>query len=160
MRRRQGENAQAVLEMALVLPLMIILTLGVLALFIQVRAQAEFNTALSLASQATVRAPVGNRTQSMSDANYAFNHSLDPYGAESAYFRVTGPLTCSGPYLDGTISNQPVTCTANAALDFNHTPVGILIHWQVNLSGTGTATPSVFRRCDNPVAVNDGSFQC
>ena len=157
-RRRQG--AQAALEMALILPLMLTITLGFVGVMIEMRAESEFQTAVDLAAQASIVPPLGDSAESLADAQYAFVHTLNPAGTESSFLTVATPLSCSGPYLRGEVplndqglpAPAPVTCSASAELDFSQSPVGILWFWSVNLSATSEVQPSVYRGCQSVAA--------
>lgn len=144
---RPWRTGQAVIETAIVIPVMLAMTLGFIALMIQVRAQSEFQTALNLAAQATLRASRGEASLSAAFARFAFHHTLDPRGREAGYLRVSQEITCRGDYLDGLVSMQPVVCTASADLDFAATVIAIFWRRTVHMTGTGTAQPPYYRQC-------------
>jgi Flp pilus assembly protein TadG len=159
-RRRRREGAQATLETALVMPIMFAITLGFIGMMLQLRAECEFQSAVNLASQAAVQPALGDPDDSLSDARYAFSHTLDPYGTESGYVTVTQPLTCSGPYLEGEVSARPVVCSAGADVDFSNSVVGVVWFWTIHLSATAQAQPPPYRRCANSSAVDNGQPSC
>ena len=143
--------------MALVLPLMLAITLGFIGVMIEMRAQSEFQTAVDLAAQAAVVPPLGDAAGSLADAQYAFDHTLNPVGGESSFLTVTTPLACSGPYLEGQVplspdglpAPAPVTCSATAELNLGASPVGILWFWTAQLSATSEVQPSAYRGCQS-----------
>jgi hypothetical protein len=149
--------------MALVLWIMLAIVLCFVGMMLELRAENEFQTAVDLAAQSALVPPLGDSVDSQSDALYAFTHTLDASGNESPYLTVTAPLTCTGPYLNGEIVDngqgfpEPVTCTAQADLDFSQTPVSLLWRWNVQLSATAEAYPSRYRRCENPLPANSGN---
>ena len=155
-RRRLGagparaQGAQASIEMALVLPIMIVIVVGFVGMMLELRAENEFQTAVDLAAQASLVPPRGDPVDSQADYLYAFSHTLDPSGGESGYLVVTTPIDCQGAYLQGYVPTggaDAVTCTARADLDFAHTPVSLLWFWTVHLSVTAEAYPPAYRQC-------------
>jgi hypothetical protein len=160
---RRGQDAQAAIEMALVLPIMIVIVIGFVGMMLELRAENEFQTAVDLAAQAALVPPLGDQAGSTADYTYAFTHTLDPSGGESGYIEVTGPITCTGPYLEGEISldsqgiAEPVTCTAQADLDFSKTSIGLLWFWSVHLSATADAYPSAYRQCQSVATPSAGA---
>jgi hypothetical protein len=149
--------------MALVLWIMLAIVLGFAGMMLELRAEEEFQTSVDLAAQGALLPPLGDPGDSRADALYAFTHTLNESGSESSYLTVTTPLTCTGPYLDGEIVDnaqgfpEPVTCTAQADLNFSQTAVSLLWFWQVQLSATAEAYPPQYRRCENPVPANVAS---
>lgn len=61
-RGRRGEAAQAIIETAIVLPLMLFLIAGFVALMLQVEAQQQLDSAVTLAAEASFQAPRGDLT--------------------------------------------------------------------------------------------------
>jgi len=56
-RRRRGENAQAVLETALVIPILLLLVCNFIAVMVEVTVQQQLNSATALAAQSRFQAP-------------------------------------------------------------------------------------------------------
>jgi Flp pilus assembly protein TadG len=164
-RARVGQRAQAAIEMALVLPVMIVIVCGFVGMMLELRAENEFQTAVDLAAQAALVPPLGDQAASQADSAYAFSHTLNPSGSESGYMTVTTPINCAGPYLQGEIDLNaqgipaPVTCTAQADLDFSKTPVGIFWLWSIQLSATADAYPPQYRQCQT-TSGSKSPFQC
>ncbi|HXZ99806.1 MAG TPA: hypothetical protein VEK76_05600 [Candidatus Binatia bacterium] len=152
-RRRGRQGAQASLEMALVLPIMLTITIGFIGVMLELRAQTEFQTAVDLAAQASIVPPLGQTQASLDDERYAFSHTLHTAGSEGAFVTVTQALACAGPYLEGDqpVSAQgipvPVTCSAGAEIDFSHSPIGMLWFWKVSISARAEVQPSIYRGC-------------
>jgi Flp pilus assembly protein TadG len=139
--------------MALVLPIMIVIVCGFVGMMLELRAENEFQTAVDLAAQAALVPPLGDQAASQADSAYAFSHTLNPSGSESGYLTVTTPISCAGPYLEGVIDLNaqgvpaPVTCTAQADLNFSQTPISIFWFWSIQLSATADAYPPQYRQC-------------
>jgi hypothetical protein len=163
--RRSGQRAQAAIEMALVLPIMIVIVCGFVGMMLELRAENEFQTAVDLAAQSALVPPLGDPAARRADSAYAFSHTLNPYGSESGYLSVTTPVNCAGPYLEGEIDLNaqgvpaPVTCTAQADLDFSKTPISIFWFWSIKLSTTAEAYPSQYRQCQT-TSGSASAFQC
>jgi Flp pilus assembly protein TadG len=168
---RSTEGAQAAFEMALALPIMLIITLGFVGLMLSVRAASEFRTAVDLAAQASITPPLGDTAAACADAEYAFDHTLHlAGGGEAAFLDVTtgsvassacpaipgSPLNCDGPYARGAIAYSqpgvamPMTCNASATIDFSRTPIAIFWVWSISMSATAEAYPSVYQGCSAP----------
>lgn len=110
-RRRRGEVAQAVLEIALVLPIMLVLVFNFLALMVEVQTVAHVETAASLAAESSIAAPVNDVQDSCVYSYYSFFQTL--YG-ETISVGPTGCPSTGGSY---TVSrsapaNSPITDTA------------------------------------------------
>jgi len=136
--------------MALVLPIMIVIVVGFVGMMLELRAENEFQTAVDLAAQASLVPPRGDPVDSRADYLYAFSHTLDPSGGENGYLAVTAPIECQGAYLEGYVpasGPDAVTCTAEADLDFAHTPISLLWFWTVHLRVTAEAYPPAYRQC-------------
>jgi len=155
-RRRRREGGQAVFEMAIVLPIMLSMTLGFIALSLQVHTRSEFDAALHLAAEATLQAPRGDAVTSEAYAQYTFDHTLNATGSTNGYLTIVSPLNCTGDYMSGIESNNPVTCTASVDLHYDNSPVGLVWRSTVHISGQSTAQPPPFRRCANPVPNQTG----
>lgn len=153
--RRRPQGAQAAIEMAEVFPIMIVIVLGFVATMLQLRAADELQTAVNLAAQASVVPPLGDPAASQLDAQYAFSSTLDPAGSEAGFLVVSSPLRCSGPYLTGQVSAVPITCTADARINWSHTPVGLLVFWQPTIRVvSAVAFAPDYRRCAAPMPAN------
>ncbi len=139
--------------MALVIPLMFLITIGFVGVMLEMRAESELRTAVDLAAQAAIVPPLGDAGASIADYRYAFEHTLNPSGTESAYLTVPGAISCSGPYLEGRLSLTvegtlaPVTCSASVVLDFARSPIGVLWPGSVQMSATARVQPSLYRTC-------------
>jgi hypothetical protein len=163
--RRRAQHAQAAIEMALVLPIMIVIVCGFVGMMLELRAENEFQTAVDLAAQASLVPPLGDQAGSQADYTYAFSHTLNPAGSESGYLIVKTPILCAGPYLEGDIDLNaqgvpaPVTCTAQANLDFSQTPISIFWFWSIRLSATADAYPPQYRQCQT-ASGSASPFQC
>ncbi|MBO0687699.1 MAG: pilus assembly protein [Candidatus Dormibacteraeota bacterium] len=134
MRQARG---QALMETAIVLPVMVILMLGFLAILIRIEAQVELETATSLAAAAAVAAPA-NSSQSRGDALDTWQGTLHQY----AYLR-PGTLSAGcGPYQPG----QTVVCRGTATLDYGQTPMGLIVPGApIEISASAAARGSPYR---------------
>jgi mannitol-specific phosphotransferase system IIBC component len=132
-----ARHAQATIEAALVIPILVLITLSFFALQIRLEAQSEMDAAVSLAAAAAAEAPAGS-TQSNVNANRTFNDTIKQY----SYFTAVS-LTGCGAHAVG--STTPISCTGKATITWIKVP---MISFAVNLvsvSATYSAVPSNHR---------------
>jgi Flp pilus assembly protein TadG len=135
--KQGGQAGQALLETALVLPAMIALLLGFLAVLIRVEAQLELDAATSLAAAAAVSAPTGDYALSTRYAEATWSGTLRHY----AYL---SPGTLQGCAGYGT-AGERITCTSTATLRYSATPMALVIPVDVSISARAEARSSEFR---------------
>ena len=124
--RRRGDNAQAVLETALVIPILLFLVCNFIAVMVQVTVQQQLNSATALAAQSRFQAP---------------ENAVDPAGSRCCAARGDSLLTAGLPtgcrYAAETFYGTMTTYTG-------------LLHWQTAAlctsggdSGNGATPPTL-----------------
>ena len=121
MKRRQ--SGQALIETALVLPLLLLLTMAVIAIMVRETAQQKLNGAVSLAAAAAAAAPV-DQTTSRKWAQDSFDGTIQGY----AYVRIDG-LENSAPYTcrRESVRDTRIRCRGRATLVLRETPMAFLL---------------------------------
>jgi hypothetical protein len=132
---RARQRGQALLETAITIPAMLVFLLGFLAVLVRVEAQLELDTATSLAAAAAVTAPAASPL-SAAYAGETWTGTLRQY----RYLR-PGALDGCGAYQAG----QPVTCRGSATLDYQATPMGLVVPFPVHIESAATARSSGYR---------------
>jgi hypothetical protein len=105
-RRRRGTNAQAVLETALVIPILLFLVCNFIAVMVQVTVQEQLNSATALAAQSRFQAP---------------ENAIDPAGTRC----------CGAPGAALATADLPTGCRYAAETFYGTmTTYTGLLHWQ------------------------------
>ncbi|GAC1570648.1 MAG: hypothetical protein NVS3B18_03060 [Candidatus Dormibacteria bacterium] len=156
----RGERAQAVLETALVLPILLFLTCGFIGLMLQVQAQQELDSATKLAAEAAFQAPAPGgaavNTQAHSYSAATVGGTMEFYGrflewrtnaAGGAHVDCRGPYYgAAGPPVTSPPQPQSIECTASVRLLLSRTPVGwTQLFGDPVLRSTAYALPPPFR---------------
>lgn len=138
--RRQRQNGQALIETAIVVPLLFLLFLGFLLVMVTAQAYVDVETATSLAAASAVTAPAHDSVKSHDFALQTYNGTLH----QSTYLQPEALTGCGG-YAPG----GSVTCTGKATLYLSRTPMAILAFWNPNwtitIEATSTAYSSPYR---------------
>jgi hypothetical protein len=133
---RPHQSAQALIETALVIPIMFALMLGFLAVLVRVEAQVELETATSLAAAAAVSAPANDDYHSRQFATQTYTGTLRSYP-----YLEPGPLTGCGGYAPG----QTVHCQGRATLRYSRTPMALVVPFDIPIEVSADAQGSPYR---------------
>jgi Flp pilus assembly protein TadG len=157
------QQAQAVIEFMIVLPVMVLLVLGFLALQIRFEAQTELDAATSLAAAADASSPAGltlgeDPAGNLPNANAkaTFNYTINQYSYFSP-FNAT-QQSGAGTYLTncGTHAQNPVTpsnptgqikCVGHAYLTWFKIPWISSTNGFISMTSIVYAYPSTHRVC-------------
>lgn len=131
------QQGQALVETAIVVPSMIALMLGFLAVLVRVEAQIELESATSLAAAAAVSAPAGDYSLSSRYAQDTWKGTLHYYG----YLEPGRLQGCAGYGQAG----EQVTCSGTATLRYRQTPMGMVVPFDLAISASATARSSEYR---------------
>ncbi|MDQ6900391.1 MAG: pilus assembly protein [Candidatus Dormibacteraeota bacterium] len=137
---RQHQRGQALVETAIVLPLLFLLFLGFLLVMVTAQAYVDVDTATSLAAASAVTAPANDNAKSREFALQTYNGTLH----QSTYLQPQALAGCGGYSAGGS-----VTCTGKATLYLSRTPMAVLAfwnpHWTITIQATSTAYSSPYR---------------
>ena len=142
MTRGQRQRGQALVETAVVLPVLFTLALGFALVTVVAQAWVEVDTATGLAAAAAASARANDDAESRGFALMTYNGTL----RRSSYLE-PGALEGCGGYAAGT--TEPVVCTGNATLYLSRTPMAVLAffdpNWTLPMRVTAKAYPSRYR---------------
>jgi len=152
-----------VLETALVLPIMLALVAGYVAILIQVDAQVRMQSAVSLATSAALTVPPGDQAAGCRAVTGTFygtvygtaalppssDCSSVPPPPPGAFLEVTSFSCPEMAYLRATAPDRlaKVRCEAKGMIDYSKTPVGFAVLWKPTFTMTATVRPSRNRQC-------------
>jgi hypothetical protein len=169
--RRGLQTGQAVLETALVIPILLALCFGYAAIVIQVEAQARLTASVELATNGLSQVGVGAHDPGCLIATSTFYGTLyqhDPSALKpAASANCTGSPSSLSPssefvqvssfncndigradsqYLAGT-PTRSVHCRAVATLDFSKSVLGWVVFWKPVVTVDGNGFPTQNRQC-------------
>lgn len=134
-RRRSGEDAQAALETALVLPILFGVVSVFIAVMLTVQAQQELDTATALAAESAFQARSTDHTTAAAYSQRSFNGTMQFYSTLLQWQAQPGApagahVWCRGDYL-GTPpafdmpapSTHAIECSSSATLRLDRSPV-------------------------------------
>lgn len=137
---RRHHRGQALVETAIVLPLLFLLFLGFLVVMVTAQAYVDVDTATSLAAASAVTAPANDSAKSREFALQTYNGTLH----QSTYLEPQALAGCGGYSAGGS-----VTCTGKATLYLSRTPMAVLAFWNpgwtITIQATSTAYSSPYR---------------
>ena len=148
-RRRRGEDAQSLVETALVLPFLIVLALGFAGAILIMDATTEVRAATSVATSSAFGAPYGATQQALFDITDSFERSVHGSFFTPGSLRITCPPSQGNQYLYAT-TYQPdtqVSCTGSATLSFSHSIIGLVWQWPITLRQDAQVAVPPFRQC-------------
>jgi hypothetical protein len=132
----RAQTAQALVETALVIPVMFALMLGFLAVLVRVEAQVELETATTLAAVAAVSAPANDDYDSRRFATQTYIGTLHSYP-----YLEPGTLSGCGGYAPG----QTVRCEGRAVLRYSRTPMALVVPFDISIQVSADAQSSTYR---------------
>ncbi|MFN2451240.1 MAG: TadE/TadG family type IV pilus assembly protein [Candidatus Dormibacteria bacterium] len=159
-KRRATQRAQAVLETALVLPILLFLTCGFVGLMLQVQARQELDTATALAAEAAFQAPgpggAASNSLALDYSATTFAGTMEFYSRYLRWQTTTSRgdhVDCRGPYfgsasaaVDAPPQAQSIECSAAVTLLLSRTPIGwTQLFGDPVLRSTAYALPPPFR---------------
>ena len=148
-RSRRGEDAQSVVETALVLPFLIVLALGFAGAILVLDADTELRAATGLATSAAFSAPYGATDQAMHNIDDTFVRSVHAPFVAPGSLRMTCPPSEGNQYLYSS-TYQPhtvVSCHGSATVSFSNNLIGLVWQWNVTLHQDAQVAVPPFRQC-------------
>lgn len=135
-RHRRGEDAQSLVETALVLPLLLIITLGMAGVWALAMVLSDLRMATSVATPSAFTVPAGAPEQAMQTVKTVFANNTSGRGWASASIACPHDHGTDNDYLyNGRVEpNEVVYCTGTATISFEHSPIGLVWRWNTTLT--------------------------
>lgn len=146
-RARRGECAQAVVETALVIPLLLAVLLLFVGAVLLAEAVNEVRTATTVATVSAFAAPAGAPGQALANVNDSYQQSIN-----SSYITdrtISCPLSEGNQYLyTGAVARGTyVSCHGSGKVDFSQSVVGIVWRWSVTVEQDAKVPVPLYRQC-------------
>ena len=145
--QRRAENAQAVIETALVIPLLLAVLLLFVGAVLLAEAVNEVRTATTVATVSAFSVPAGAPQQALAAVTDSFNRSIN-----SGY--ITDPAITCPPnegnqylYTGQAAPGTYVSCHGTAHVDFSNTIVGIVWRFSVPIAQDARVPVPLYRQC-------------
>ena len=145
--RRPYESAQAVVETALVIPILLAVLLLFVGSILLAEAVNEVRTATTVATVSAFSAPAGAPSQALASVNDSFQQSIN-----SSYITdrtITCPPSEGNQYLytGATAPGMYVSCHGSGRVDFSNTIVGIVFRFSVPVEQDVRIPVPLYRQC-------------
>ena len=148
-RRRRGQDAQSVVETALVLPFLIVLALGFAGGILVLDASTELHAATGLATSSAFSAPYGATNAALHNIDDTFQRSVHGPFFVPGSLRITCPPSQGNQYLYATTytPSTVVSCEGGGTVSFANSLIGLVWQWQVHLQQDASLAVPPFRQC-------------
>ena len=170
--RAARDRGQAVIEMAIVLPLCLVLLTGYLVIMVLVQTESAVHAAIEVAAQSAIQAPSGDYQDGCTYAFQSFYSTLyqgtgtapatsgmqcsvgaQPYqanGVQLVSFQCPNDIYLSNinQYDAAAKANTftPLTCSATIRVDFRRTVLGWAVPLTATLSASAVSVPTTVRQ--------------
>ena len=146
-RGRRADNAQAVIETALVIPVLLAVLLMFVGAVLLAEAVNEVRTATTVATVSAFSVPAGAPRQALTAVSDSYAQSIN-----SSY--ITDPsITCPPSegnqylYTGAAAPGMYVSCHGTARVDFSNTIVGIIWRFSVPIEQNASVPVPLYRQC-------------
>jgi hypothetical protein len=147
-RRRRGEAAQSLVELALMLPTLLVLVLGFAGAILVMDANTELKAATGLATESAFSVPVGQTEGALHNISDSLQRSVHSSFVVPGTLKVNCPREEGNEYIYGHYhAGTKVSCHADATLSFSHSIVGLVWRWDVGLHQDAQEQAPPFRQC-------------
>jgi len=146
--RRRGEDAQALVETAIVLPLLILISLGLAGIWVVTMVASDVQTATTVATASAFAVPAGS-PDIMASVQQSFSETLGEDAAASA--KIECPRMANGVndylYTGQVQASGQVFCRGSRVVSFAHSPIGLVWRWNVTVSQEQALGVPQYRQC-------------
>lgn len=146
-RARQGEDAQAIVETALIFPALLAVLLLFVGVIFLAEAVNEVRSATTVATVSAFSAPAGAPRQALGAVSDSFQQSI------SANWVTDRTITCPTNegngylYTGSAAAGTYVSCHGSAQVDFSRTPLALLWRWTVRIQQDASVPVPAYRQC-------------
>jgi Flp pilus assembly protein TadG len=146
-RARGGEDAQAVVETALVIPLLLVVLLLFVGAVLLAEAVNEVRTATTVATVSAFSAPAGAPAQALAAVNDSYQQSIN--SSDIAQPTISCPQSDGNQYLYTGAAQRGtyVSCHGSGTVDFSHSIVGIVWRFSVTVRQDARVPVPLYRQC-------------
>ena len=146
-RARGGEDAQAVVEAALVIPLLLAVLLLFVGGVLLAEAVNEVRTATTVATVSAFSVPAGAPTQALAAVNDSYQQSIN--SRDITKRTITCPQSDGNQYLYTGAAQRGtyVSCHGSGTVDFSNSVIGIVWRFSVTVQQDAKVPVPLYRQC-------------
>ncbi|HET9051040.1 MAG TPA: hypothetical protein VFO60_05010 [Candidatus Dormibacteraeota bacterium] len=146
---RRSERAQAIVETALVLPVLLLLALGFAGAILVLDAEEEIRSATGLATTSAFSAPAGDSSDALRNVQDTFQRSVRSPVVDPGSLRIDCPASQGNQYLYSSTfqPNTVVSCHGAGTITFHNSVLGLVWRWDIQVGQDAQQPAPNYRQC-------------
>ena len=146
---RRSERAQAIVETALVLPVLLVLVLGFAGAILVLDAEEEIHSATGLATTSAFSAPAGDSSDALRNVQDTFQRSVHSAVVDASSLRIDCPASQGNEYLYSSTfePNTVVSCHGTGTISFRSSVLGLVWRWDIHVGQDAQQPVPNYRQC-------------